>query len=627
MPLQYNGNLLHASPQLIPPPMQSMPFTPSHQEDVTTIFVVGFPEDMKEREFQNFFIFCPGFEAATLKVPNASNGTMGNDDLTGGKRQIIGFAKFRTRLEALEARDTLSGRKVDVEKGSVLKAEMAKKNLYTKRGLSNEAAAQLGLVSPLYLSMAQQAQQMSRRSVMHHAPSYSRPSPDLYEDYTPSESYMDYGMQRPTSPGFPDTRLQYGGMIGGGVEPSIRPPVERFSPSDIMDNSMMSTPQQQRASLLSRVTSAQNLASIGGATQTPLSASLPERRYSESNAFYRGVNNNGNNSNNPYSRQNQQQQQQQYVAPIYTTNEPTPPTTPPGQQQSIISAGAEGIVDRFGSFSLTAESDGKSPLPSRPSLLSRTSSSNVSPVSPVSSYEVLDPRIVDSPPSNTLYVGNVPITALEEEVRAFFARTPGYKGVYYRQGLNGQLMTLVEYVDIASSTAAMQQLYGRQIGGKGGGIWMSYFEGSPFAPAGSGSVISGNGSLPREGIIVLPQSTQEKSGTVTAGSQSALAVTATTATSSVIASNNSTNNTTTNSQTSSSSSPSSPSSYTSNSLKSPPSTPLHVSNMSSDIPQKLPHGFFDAHDSNNSNTSTTATSTLETEAVTTGGGQQQQRYN
>lgn len=37
----------------------------------------------------------------------------------------------------MEARDLLSGRKVDAEKGCVLKAEMAKKNLHTKRGLSN----------------------------------------------------------------------------------------------------------------------------------------------------------------------------------------------------------------------------------------------------------------------------------------------------------------------------------------------------------------------------------------------------------------------------------------------------------------------------------------------------------
>lgn len=51
------------------------------------------------------------------------------------RKQIIGFAKFRSRQEALDAREVLQGRRVDAEKGAVLKAEMAKKNLHTKRGV------------------------------------------------------------------------------------------------------------------------------------------------------------------------------------------------------------------------------------------------------------------------------------------------------------------------------------------------------------------------------------------------------------------------------------------------------------------------------------------------------------
>ncbi|KAH7887515.1 hypothetical protein F5I97DRAFT_843495 [Phlebopus sp. FC_14] len=194
------------------------------QEEISTIFVVGFPDDMQvrhhpsflaralpisfqEREFQNMFTFSPGFEAATLKIPNkeytaygSSSGPTSNTPsgiplrgsssyssyLNSGsndpynivtvnqggvvvdngrdgpatswpplavpltdeaghfqgpglagqpRKQIIGFAKFRTRQEALDARDMLQGRRVDIEKGAVLKAEMAKKNLHTKRGV------------------------------------------------------------------------------------------------------------------------------------------------------------------------------------------------------------------------------------------------------------------------------------------------------------------------------------------------------------------------------------------------------------------------------------------------------------------------------------------------------------
>jgi hypothetical protein len=195
------------------------------QEEISTIFVVGFPEDMQEREFQNMFTFSLGFEAATLKIPNkeytaygpggnilpgngtgsmglrsggmgfaqygagsndpynlvtvnqggvvvdggrdgttaswpssvnalpsvggvgqdsildsAANGhfggpTQGQNAMMPPRKQIIGFAKFRSRQEALDARDVLQGRRVDIEKGAVLKAEMAKKNLHTKRGV------------------------------------------------------------------------------------------------------------------------------------------------------------------------------------------------------------------------------------------------------------------------------------------------------------------------------------------------------------------------------------------------------------------------------------------------------------------------------------------------------------
>lgn len=185
-------------------------------EEISTIFVVGFPDDMQEREFQNMFTFSSGFEAATLKIPNkeyTAYGSVGGTtsttpsglSLRGGayasylgagsndpynivtvnqggvvidngrdgpttswpplampldepshfqvgqglggqppRKQIIGFAKFRTRQEALEARDLLQGRRVDIEKGAILKAEMAKKNLHTKRGVGMGATTSGG---------------------------------------------------------------------------------------------------------------------------------------------------------------------------------------------------------------------------------------------------------------------------------------------------------------------------------------------------------------------------------------------------------------------------------------------------------------------------------------------------
>ncbi|KAG5458082.1 MAG: hypothetical protein BJ554DRAFT_1770, partial [Olpidium bornovanus] len=86
---------------------------------------------MQEREFQNVFLFAPGFEASMLKLPSP-------EELSDSKKQIIGFAKFRTRLEAQHAKDFLNGKKVDNERSSVLKVEMAKKNLHIKRSQSQQ---------------------------------------------------------------------------------------------------------------------------------------------------------------------------------------------------------------------------------------------------------------------------------------------------------------------------------------------------------------------------------------------------------------------------------------------------------------------------------------------------------
>ncbi|KIM63719.1 hypothetical protein SCLCIDRAFT_116764 [Scleroderma citrinum Foug A] len=221
--LQSNGNPVSSSRAMAAASQSSALEPPGNQqEEISTIFVVGFPDDMQEREFQNMFTFSPGFEAATLKIPNkeytayGSNGHAANQPLRGGssyasylnsgqndpynivtvnqggvvvdngrdgpttswpplavpladdpghfqggsggqppRKQIIGFAKFRTRQEALEARDVLQGRRIDVEKGAVLKAEMAKKNLHTKRGVgignTNSSGGSISIngVSPL----------------------------------------------------------------------------------------------------------------------------------------------------------------------------------------------------------------------------------------------------------------------------------------------------------------------------------------------------------------------------------------------------------------------------------------------------------------------------------------------
>lgn len=128
-------------------------------QEITTLFLAGFPDDITEREFANMFLFAKGFEASMLKYPT-TNGAQKPEESTDPRRtneklrtassekevresesqasrnkQIIGFAKFTTREEALQARDVLNGFRIDSDRGCILKAELAKKNLHTKRSV------------------------------------------------------------------------------------------------------------------------------------------------------------------------------------------------------------------------------------------------------------------------------------------------------------------------------------------------------------------------------------------------------------------------------------------------------------------------------------------------------------
>lgn len=93
-------------------------------------------DDVYARSFIATSIAASNTSATTTDFGVAGGSNSGGSSLQS-RKQIIGFAKFRTRQEALEARDVLHGRRVDLEKGSVLKAEMAKKNLHTKRGVGS----------------------------------------------------------------------------------------------------------------------------------------------------------------------------------------------------------------------------------------------------------------------------------------------------------------------------------------------------------------------------------------------------------------------------------------------------------------------------------------------------------
>ncbi|KAI9272958.1 hypothetical protein BDA99DRAFT_499636 [Phascolomyces articulosus] len=79
-----------------------------------------------------------------------------------------------------------------------------------------------------------------------------------------------------------------------------------------------------------------------------------------------------------------------------------------------------------------------------------------------------------NPPCNTLYVGNLPPNASEEELKNMFSSCIGYQRLSFRNKSNGP-MCFVEFEDISCATQAMQDLYGNPLSNSvKGGIRLSF---------------------------------------------------------------------------------------------------------------------------------------------------------
>ncbi|KAK3251354.1 hypothetical protein CYMTET_39304 [Cymbomonas tetramitiformis] len=130
-------------------------------DEVRTIFVTGWPSDVKERELVNLLRWFPGFEAAQMNVR------------TDG--QVHGFALFQTGQHAVQARDGLRDLQFDPDTNSVLRCELAKKNMYIRT--------------------------------------------DRRRDGPPPTGGEEYGNKRPRTGGY-DGYAQGGGYGGGGYPPA-----------------------------------------------------------------------------------------------------------------------------------------------------------------------------------------------------------------------------------------------------------------------------------------------------------------------------------------------------------------------------------------------------------------------
>ncbi|KAJ2726902.1 hypothetical protein GGI07_000230 [Coemansia sp. Benny D115] len=469
-------------------------------EDITTIFVVGFPDDMKEREFQNMFTFSPGFEAATLKLPSGDDAT----DKDSQKKQIIGFAKFHTRLEALEARDILTGRKIDSEKNCILKAEMAKKNLHTRRGLSSlglstAMATTFGLDTPStalgFQQQAQQQQQSQAPPQMQLQPGGAGPAgqnvprtasltgsnmlssasrPDhlrisasrafnLFNDIPlASAPILGAGSHRSFSSSQFSSAFSNSGIEASGA--SSNPPIP--GTAGVMGGFMFNNDQSNLTTTGPHSSSGLMLnrrGSVHGMTSVSSSLGM-----SASTAGANGL-----------QHPQQQQQQSQLPQPSQTQlpqqSQTQMPQQPPkgygSQRPAVLDIAA--LQPRISQLSLgqMSASSLMSPMGMPYSASLSTPTGMVLPMATTRSVNSND----QNPPCNTLYVGNLPVGAKEEELRKMFQCALGFKRMSYKAKPNSGPMCFVEFESIDFATLAMNDLDGRMLtNSMGGGIRLSY---------------------------------------------------------------------------------------------------------------------------------------------------------
>ncbi|WRT63108.1 uncharacterized protein IL334_000011 [Kwoniella shivajii] len=513
------------------------------QDAISTIFVVGFPDDMSEREFQNIFIFANGFEAATLKFPSGTirrepaaalldqltqlaaaqaqaqaagepgldfpfsqpaleeamasltmaatastsasttpsapmsltpsvpSGPMLGNPAMPTRRQTIGFARFKTRADALAAREHLQGRKIDSLTGATLKAEMAKKNLHTKRTTSGEELVGLLLRSGRLANLVgNPGSQVGTGSISH-------PLPGSQSTTLPSQQLLPSAKEAwdswPASS--PNERERSVTDEGKTMPPQPHPiQTQHLSHSQgfsSTDSPLLSNQQQVFQPSMSSSSANQSSSQSNPSASPSLSVKSPAQRTSDSKALL------------ALAEEADELEGWSVNGAVgigmmdgYHVNRPT--GTGMGQRapEGLGTQGFPNIGDGFGSRS-SAQQDpyGTSP-PGGSDMMSENGRGLLSGNNPAD----------QNPPINTLYVGNLPAISppthppnfLEESLRGLFSRSPGFKRMSFRQKINGP-MCFVEFEEVIYASQAIKDLYGHNLGGLvKGGIRLSYSKNS-----------------------------------------------------------------------------------------------------------------------------------------------------
>lgn len=386
----------------------------------------------------------------------------------------IGFAKFRSHQEAQQAIAVLSGRRVDAEKGSLLKAEMAKKNLHTRRGLSNELVATPG---PGLTSTSSWAVSAPIGSTSIHPVNITKktPHPLQHRNSLAGSAAYDAFHSVPCSPALPSdllspndyassydfyadvyapnnlANLSFAESFGGRHQQAISQQQQQQS-SDISSSFLgrQNAFDMNRVDPLSMGSFSNNIGGLAGSISGSFSSSFSNRHGGLAGS--------------------------QRLNKGFLDMDEAPTSTMAFLSKSIPAHTERGFNNAL--FSNTNNSsngddmNGNSRFQGMP--ISTAAPSMPSPAMASPGFRTPVNPGDQNPPCNTLYVGNLPMNTSEDELRTLFSRCVGYRRLCFRTKSNGP-MCFVEFENVECATQALNDLYGNPLSNSvKGGIRLSF---------------------------------------------------------------------------------------------------------------------------------------------------------
>lgn len=344
----------------------------------------------------------------------------------------------------MEAVEVLSGKKIDAKKGSVLKAEMAKKNLHIKRGSiapnahtsavaaqhHQQAVAAAAAAAAAAVDTGSSPLSILSRKMSLHAP----PPPAAYDMFSPLPSDLLSPADYKNDP-FNDHPLANGSTNFNDALFGSR------SQSFDARNNDLSTIISPRAFSLYPRTAAT------AATGARIFNHHPFMHDPDQDPF------NYLSKSSPVANDR----------PAHSTS------------SSLFDHGNDILSSRMGSLSINTSNHHELRAPSLSSPSYRPNGNvNSTPGASATNTNSSSNPADQNPPCNTLYVGNLPPYTSEEELRQVFSKCRGYKRMCFRTKPQGP-MCFVEFEDVVFATQAMNELQGHNLSNSvKGGIRLSF---------------------------------------------------------------------------------------------------------------------------------------------------------